>query len=186
LKIVKLTDFSCNKDQTCCFTGHRNRDLPCGGDVTKQGMKRLVSMLHLLCEEAYRDGFRTFISGMAEGVDLICARIVHDMICSGKFEGMRLVCALPYEEQFREIKGALDGYYYSLILASCDEKIVVSRQDDKMRYKLRNQFMVDNSARIIGAYKYKERGSGTLQTINMAKRAGLEMKIIALDNNFSE
>lgn len=186
MKCVELSDFSCIRNQTCCFTGHRNRDLPCGGDLTKLGMKRLVSMLHLLCEEAYRDGYRTFISGMAEGVDLICARIVHDMKCSGKFEGIRLVCALPYAQQYKEIKGAMDGYYYSLILSSCDEKIVVGQWGDKMRYKLRNQFMVDNSARIIGAYKYKERGSGTLQTINMARRAGLEMKIIALDNNFTE
>ena len=43
--------------------------------------------------------------------------------------------------------------------------------------------MVDNSSRIIGLLKEKKCGSGTLQTVNMAKRAGLEMKIISADKN---
>ena len=43
--------------------------------------------------------------------------------------------------------------------------------------------MVENSSRIIGVIKEKPFGSGTLQTINMAKRAGLEMKIISLEKN---
>lgn len=183
MRITAAEDFSCDKSTACCITGHRRRDLPFGGDMNKQGMKCLVSMLQLLCQEAYRDGYRTFISGMADGIDLTCAKLVHEMISSGKFPDTRLVCAIPYEEQYREISGALDGYYYSMILSQCDEKVIVSSKGDKMRYKLRNQFMVDHSSRIIGAYKKKERGSGTLQTINMAKKAGLDIQIISLDEN---
>ena len=61
--------------------------------------------------------------------------------------------------------------------------MIVSEKGDPERYKLRNRFMVDNSSRIIGVMKEKQRGSGTLQTLNMAKRAGIEMKIISLLNN---
>ncbi|MBO5447945.1 MAG: DUF1273 family protein [Ruminococcus sp.] len=183
VKITAIDQFVCDRSATCCITGHRRRDLPFGGDMRTQGMKCLVSMLDLLCEEAYRDGFRTFISGMAEGVDLTCAKLIREKICSGRYPGMRLVCALPYKEQYKEISDPLDGYYYSMIIGDCDEKVVVSCRNDRQRYRLRNQFMVDNSSRIIGAYKRKERGSGTLQTINMAKKSGLDLQIISLDGN---
>ena len=183
LQSVSCDEFICDKDTTCCITGHRNRDLPFGGNVHKQGMKCLLSMFQLLIDEAYADGYRTFISGMAEGVDLACAGIIHNLIVSGRYPDMHLVCALPYEEQYRELSLPLDRYSYSMILDGCDEKVVVSSKDDKNRYKLRNSFMVKNSSRIIGAYKHKVCGSGTLQTINMAKRAGLDMQIISLDNN---
>ena len=43
--------------------------------------------------------------------------------------------------------------------------------------------MVEHSSRLIGVIKEKAKGSGTLQTINMAKRAGLTLNIICLDDN---
>ena len=181
--VTDSESFFCSRETTCCVTGHRSRDLPFGGDMRRQGMKCLASMLDLLIEEAYKDGYRTFISGMAEGVDLICARIVYNLRASGKFPGMKLVCALPYEEQSKEISDPMNSYTYSIIISNCDEKVVVSKKEDKDRYRLRNKFMVDHSSRIIGAYKYKQRGSGTLQTINMAKREGLDLKIIDMDKN---
>ena len=51
--IVPAEEFFCNRDTSCCFTGHRDRDLPFGGDVHKQGMKNLLSMLVLMIKEAY-------------------------------------------------------------------------------------------------------------------------------------
>ena len=43
--------------------------------------------------------------------------------------------------------------------------------------------MVDSSSRIIAVLKNKEKGSGTIQTINMAKRAGIDCRIVRLDDN---
>ena len=183
LKEISVGDFSCDKLTTCCFTGHRSRDLPFGGNFRKQGMKCLVSSLQMLIVEAVNDGYRTFISGMSDGIDLICAQLVLEMTRSGRYGQLRLVCALPYEQQYREISTPLDKYKYSLVIKDCDEKVIVSTAKDRDRYKLRNQFMVDNSSRIIGLLKEKKCGSGTLQTVNMAKRAGLEMKIISADKN---
>ena len=56
-----------------------------------------------------------------------------------------------------------------MIIESCDNIVYVCDSYRKDCYRLRNQFMVDNSSRIIGVFKRKLRGSGTLQTINMAK-----------------
>lgn len=169
--------------KACCFTGHRSRDLPFGGNRDKQGMKCLVSSLQLYIEQAVKDGYDTFISGMAEGVDLICAEIVHNLI-SRKGMDLKLICAVPYKNHLeREITNPIDKYVYSMIIQNCTRIIYTSDEKSRSCYRIRNQFMVDNSSRIIGVYKEKEKGSGTLQTINMAKRAGIEMKIIYLDRN---
>lgn len=183
MKELSVQDYHGNRKTTCCFTGHRSRDLPFGGNLHKQGMKCLVSSLQMLIIEAINDGYKTFISGMSDGVDLICAQLVLEAARSERYGQIRLVCALPYAQQYREMVSALDKYKYSLLLNDCDEKVVVSVAGDRDRYKLRNQFMVDNSSRIIGLLKEKKCGSGTLQTVNMAKRAGLEMKIISADRN---
>ncbi len=146
-------------------------------------MKCLASSLQLLMVEAIADGYDTFISGMSDGIDLICAQTVLELARSGSYGNIRLICALPYREQFAEIVTTLDKYKYSVVVNDCFQKVIVSERSDRDRYKKRNQFMVDNSSRIIGVIKDKQRGSGTLQTVNMAKRAGLEMKIISLENN---
>lgn len=181
--LITPQEFVCDKSTACCITGHRRKDLPDGGDTRAVSMKRLLSMLNLLCSEAYDEGYRTFISGMAEGIDLMCAKMLFDMKVSGGRGDIRLVCALPYSGQINELKNAYDKYYYKIITDRCDDIVVVSESYDKARYRKRNQFMVDNSSRIIGAYKEKITGSGTMQTINMAKRAGLDLKIISLDDN---
>ena len=183
MKETDVQAFTCNRLTSCCFTGHRSRDLPFGGDMRKQGMKCLASSLQLLMVEAIADGYKTFISGMSDGIDLICAQLVLELAKSGRYGDLRLVCALPYREQFGEIVTTLDKYKYSVVIDGCDEKIIVSDKADRDRYKKRNQFMVDHSSRIIGVIKEKTAGSGTLQTVNMAKRAGLEIKMISLEKN---
>ncbi len=183
MKEISVQDFSCDKLTTCCFTGHRSRDLPFGGDLRKQGMKCLASSLQLLISEAVADGYKTFISGMSDGIDLICAQLVLELAKTGRYGELKLVCALPYREQFREIVSTLDKYKYSLMLSECSEKVIVSDRSDRERYKKRNQFMVENSSRLIGVIKDKQFGSGTLQTVNMAKRAGLDIHMISLERN---
>ena len=183
MKEIKVQDLVCDRLYTCCFTGHRSRDLPFGGDMRKQGMKCLASSLQLLIVEAIADGYKTFISGMSDGIDLICAQLVLELAKSGRYGDLRLICALPYREQFSEIVTTLDKYKYSVVIDGCDEKVIISEKSDRERYKKRNQFMVDNSSRIIGVIKDKSFGSGTLQTVNMAKRAGLEIKMISLEKN---
>ena len=124
--IVPAEEFFCNRDTSCCFTGHRDRDLPFGGDVHKQGMKNLLSMLVLMIKEAYSEGCRTFISGMSKGIDLRCAEIVHSLSAQPEYKDMKLVCVLPYAGQRTEMKTPLDSYTYSLILNSCSAVVITS------------------------------------------------------------
>ncbi|WP_296790896.1 SLOG family protein [Ruminococcus sp.] len=181
--IISAEEFYTDKASTCCFTGHRRRDLPFEGDISKQGVKNLISTVHLLCHEAYGRGIRTFITGMAEGSDIICGSVIMDLMHSEDHPGIELICALPYEDQIREIKLPKDRYIYSLLLRMASAVVVTGNADDSGRYRRRNKFMVDNSSELIAIYKEKQRGSGTLQTINMAKRNGLDMHVIELDKN---
>lgn len=174
---------SWNIEKTCCFTGHRNRDLPFSGDRSKQGMKCLVSSLQMYIEKAVNDGFDTFISGMAEGVDLICAEIVYNLI-TRKGMNLKLVCAVPYKDQgTKELLNPIDQYVYSMISRDCTNVVYICDKKSRDCYQKRNKFMVENSRRIIGVIKDEKAKSGTLQTINMAKKSGLELNIIYLDKN---
>lgn len=168
------------REKTCCFTGHRDRDLPFGGDRSRRGMKNLISVLHLEIEETVRAGYDTFLCGMAEGIDLICAEIVHQMIAQGY--KIKLVCVIPYKGHIRDIKTARDRYVYTMIRRS-HPNILISGKFCRECYKCRNRFMVERSSKLIGVYRHKEKGSGTVQTISMARKAGIDMKLINLDRN---
>ena len=183
LNFIQKDELETDKDTTCCFTGHRSRDLPFGGDVAKQGVRNLVSTVQLICSQAYENGYRTFMTGMADGTDILCGSVIMDMMNCREYPGLRLICVLPYKEQRREISGAENRYIYSLLLHAAEAVVVTGEAHDKGRYRIRNQYMVDRSSALIAVYKEKKAGSGTLQTINMAKKAGLSMHVIELDNN---
>ena len=86
-------------------------------------------------------------------------------------------------EQRREIKNSRERYIHSILLEKAEYVVVTGKIGDRGRYRERNRFMVDNSSRLIAVYREKQSGSGTLQTINMAKRAGLAVHVIELDKN---
>ncbi|MGN1114020.1 MAG: SLOG family protein [Oscillospiraceae bacterium] len=169
--------------RVCCFTGHRSKYLPFDGDRSKQGMKCLVSSLQLYIQEAIEDGYEVFLSGMADGIDLICAEIVHDFIMHEN-HNVRLIGVLPYADHIKkEMKNFSNRYICTLIINDCADIICLKQDKDRNCYKERNQFMVDHSNRLIGAFDKTLRGTGTRQTINMAKKAGLEQRIISIDEN---
>ena len=53
----------------CCFTGHRPEKLNCQEDKVK-------AMLDAAVRQAVDDGFTTFITGMARGVDIWAGQTV--------------------------------------------------------------------------------------------------------------
>lgn len=61
---------------TCCFTGHRPNRLPSGYRRDPSACAPLHSALREAILQAVRDGFTTFVSGMALGVDTWAAEEV--------------------------------------------------------------------------------------------------------------
>nr|WP_243108456.1 SLOG family protein [Maliibacterium massiliense] len=74
--------------QRCCFSGHRPEKLDCPQDVIIAALRREILA-------AIRDGYATFISGMARGVDLWAARVVLDL--RRRDPALKLICAVPYK-----------------------------------------------------------------------------------------
>ena len=72
----------------CCFTGHRPEKL----QISEE---QLCALLGQEINQAIKDGFTTFISGMAKGVDICAAELVLKHRVSD--DRLKLICALPYE-----------------------------------------------------------------------------------------
>ena len=146
------------RQHRCCFTGHRPEKLGTSETVVVDGLKKEIRI-------AIADGFRTFISGMARGVDLWAAEIVLALRDAGK--PLRLICACPYrgfeirwsrewQERYRRVTEKADLVRYICPGYSQD------------CFQRRNEWMVDHSARVIAAYNGQP--SGTRNTIVYAKK----------------
>ncbi len=180
-QIITPDRFISCKTQTCCFTGHRAKVLPLGGDPGSRPMRDLKSWLRLAVREAYSDGYRTFISGMAGGIDLLGASEILTMKRTAGFEGISLVCAVPYPMQIDELKTDDQRALYVKTLAQADAAVVVSKAFHNGCYRERNLFMVEHSSRLIGVVRSDIVSSGTGMTIKMARERSLETRIFDLD-----
>lgn len=72
----------------CCFTGHRPEKL-------SKPETEIIAELEKEIRHAIEDGYTTFISGMARGVDIWAAEIVLRLRDAG--QPIRLICVSPYE-----------------------------------------------------------------------------------------
>lgn len=64
---------------TCCFTGHRPQSLPWKFNEQDERCLKMKEQLRNEIIKAIKNGYTTFISGMALGFDMICAEIVLEL-----------------------------------------------------------------------------------------------------------
>ncbi len=159
-----------NPETTCCFTGPRPKKLPMGGNEFSAEIAALKTILRCAIIDAYNEGFRFFISGMAEGFDLFAAEIVLEL--KSEFEGMALVAALPYSEAAKR-HSVKTAKRMDTVLSKADAVISVSENYVPGCEHKRNRYMVDNSTRIIGYYNGLS--GGTAHCWNYAAEKNLEL-----------
>lgn len=150
------------REQTCCFTGHRN--IP--ENEYHHVKKHLKSWVINLVDQ----GVTTFMAGGALGFDTIAALAVLKL--RRKFPGIRLILALPCKEQakgwsVRDIK------IYNQILKRADEVVYISEDYDQGCMYKRNRYLVDHS-RWCMCYLKKPYG-GTAYTVDYARKKGLKI-----------
>ena len=151
------------RKKRCCFTGHRPEKLHLPEDKIK-------SLLQTAIKQAIHDGFTTFISGMARGIDIWAAEIVLEERKHN--DVIKLVCASPlvgFERSWNEQEKRL----YHSIIENADYVKYVSDHYFRACFQVRNEWMVDRSSRVIAVFN-GEKG-GTLNTINYAKRKNIEV-----------
>ena len=147
----------------CCFTGHRPEKLTVDDDI-------VIAALEKQIRAAVADGFVTFISGMARGTDIWAAEIVLQL----KKEGhpIHLIAACPFDGF--EDKWESDWQRrYKKILKKADLVKYVCEHYSRSCFQIRNEWMVDRSARVIAVYNGE--AGGTRNTINYATRKGVSV-----------
>lgn len=127
-------------------------------------LDRLYSELqNLICE-----GYKDFISGMADGADLDVANAVIYYRDMG--EDVTLEAALPYPIVPRKTPSTYTEERDD-ILRECDKKRIVSQHYHNGCMHKRNQYMVDKSDLVLAIWNGEFSG-GTWNAIKYAKSRG--------------
>ena len=162
------------KEKTVCFSGHRPEKLPFCGDTSSPQVKMIMARLFGEIENSIESGYTTFISGMAKGVDLWAAKYITER--KEALPQIRLICAVPYVGYGESWKG-VDKWDFCWITDKADEIVYVCDRYYPYCMKKRNEYMIDNSSRLIAVIE--DYNSGTGQTIRLAQKKGLDTIIIS-------
>ena len=149
-------------EKTCCVTGHR--------EIPEDKKEYVIAELEKEIRAAVADGYTRFISGFAEGTDLIFTALVIELKAQG--HPLVLETALPYRGRLNS-----DDQDFQKMLSLCDRIKVLSEKSSRSCYHLRNRYMVDQSSRVIAVYDGRDDG-GTAYTINYANAQGRTVKMI--------
>lgn len=150
----------------CCFTGHRPEKLFL---VDKEIIRELEREIELAIE----NDFTTFITCMARGVDIWAAEIVLKLLKKNK--ELHLICASPYEGF--ETRWSRDWQNrYKKVMKKADLVKYISDKYTPSCFRIRNEWMVNHSNRVISVYNGKV--GGTRNTINYAKAKYVPVFII--------
>lgn len=95
--------------KACAFTGHRPKKLPWGYDEEDVRCVALKAVLERQIYSLVQEGVTDFLSGMAEGVDLLAAEIVLSL--RAEYPSIKLHCILPYKGQETEWFAASQARY---------------------------------------------------------------------------
>ena len=149
-----------------CFTGHRPEKLTQPETVIIAGLEREI-------RNAIADGYTTFISGMARGVDIWAAEIVLRLREEG--QPIHLVCAIPFDG-FEQLWNEEWVNRYKVVKDKADEVEYICSCYSRSCFQIRNEWMVDHSARVIAVFNGE--GGGTRNTIAYAKRKDVRVIVI--------
>ena len=170
-------DAAHEREQTCCFTGHRPSKLPWGEDEGDERCAKLKARMAEELEKLCRRGYRHFITGMAKGCDLYFAELV--LALREEHPDVTLECAIPCRTQADAWRRA-ERERYHRILERCNVETLVQQAYSRGCMLRRNRYMVERSGCVLAVYDGSGAG-GTMYTLNYALDQGLETVIIPLE-----
>lgn len=163
---VVVMDEPEKRKRRVCFTGHRPEKLSIPESETKEKLK--IEILKCI-----QEGFNVFISGMARGVDMWAAEIVLHLRDNGY--NIKLICAVPYKG-FEDNWNSEWKLRYKQILSRADLIRYICLCYSKRCFQIRNEWMVNHSAKVIAVYN-GEKG-GTCNTIRYANKYNIPIILI--------
>jgi uncharacterized phage-like protein YoqJ len=163
-----------NEVKTLAFTGLHPHRLPWG---TNEDDPRCLFLTIALHERLSRliegENVRRFISGMAMGIDMICAELVLELKAS--YPDITLTAAIPNKEQDL-LWPQKQRERYARILEQCDSVHAVSEvyTDDCM--ELRNRWIANECDILLAVWDGKRGGAGS--TLSYAMELGKQIIIV--------
>lgn len=156
-----------------CFTGHRPEKLMTRFDENSLFIKKIKEYLMKEIKLAIEEGYDSFYSGMARGVDLFASEIVLQL--KQKHKHIKHVAVIPYRGQ--ELKWNLNWQErYRKIVSQSDIQFVLSDIYYNNCLTNRNIFMVENCQRVVGIYLGGR--NGTAHTIEYARQLQREIHLM--------
>ncbi len=150
------------KEQTCCFSGHRI--------ISSAHRADMDAMLDKQIQKQMNEGICNFITGGALGFDTLAAEAV--LRLKNDFPHIRLILALPCEDQTRGW-ALTDKIRYEEIMLQADEVHYLSKTYTNTCMMRRNRFMVNNSSCCI--FYLTRMQSGTYKTVEYAIEQGIKL-----------
>lgn len=150
----------------CCFTGHRPQKL-------KRSERAIKRDLEVAITVAVKEGFTTFITGMAYGVDIWAGEIVVGL--RKKNPDLRLIAAVPFSG-FESRWSSEWKQDYTALLGQADLVKYICPTYNPGAYQRRNEWMVNHSARVIAVFNGEK--SGTKNTVDYAISQSVDVNFI--------
>jgi uncharacterized phage-like protein YoqJ len=160
--------------KTLAFTGSRPHKLPWGFDESHPACLSLKTTVKERLVRLIEDkNVRRFISGMAMGIDMICAEIVLEL--KESYPDINLTAAVPCKDQDM-LWPQKQRDRYTLILGQCDDIHMISEAYSGDCMEKRNKWMADHCDMLLAVWNEKPGGAG--KTLKYAEKRGIEIVII--------
>lgn len=154
-----------DKNTSVAFTGHRTKRI-LGISGNPHIIHNMYKDVSDKIEKLYLQGYRTYFSGMAEGMDLLAAKAVLNL--KSKYADIRLVAVIPFKGQSAHFEGT-DRLLYKQILQQTDETVILSDSYYTGCFHRRNDYLIDHSAVLVAYWDGQPKG-GTYYTVSKARR----------------
>ncbi len=159
--------------KSLCFTGHRPEKLMKQYDENSDYILDIKAQIKKYVISSINDGYDSFYSGVARGVDIFASEIVLEL--RKEYPNIKHIAVIPYLNQSLKWNDDWKMRYEKVIINS-DIKLVLSQNYYNGCLWDRNEFMIENSHRVIAVYNGGH--NGTYNTINLAKKYGKELVLI--------
>lgn len=150
------------KNKIICVTGHRN--------IPDDKIEYVRTQLLNEIQSAINDGYTTFISGFADGADLLFAECVLEH--KKEYPNLFLEAAIPYANRIKNGNAQMRD-----LLRKCGSVKFVCNEYQPDSFMLRNRYMVQQSSRVVAVYDGRDSG-GTVFTMRYATLMEKELRII--------
>lgn len=139
-------ELSILKNKTVSFMKNYTYTFKFEVDEHTKTNKNLKQILTQKISTAISNGYTNFITGLNLGFDMLCAEIIIEIRKTNK--DIKLIAALAYEKQFNLLDYNHKIQFFN-ILEDCDEIRCLYLNYNKVCYKERLNYMLNNSSLII-------------------------------------